>query len=357
MARSPRALALLTAAFTVAVCGSLVAGYYAFRARAYASLDHVLEGDFPVEWDDALGFAPVRGGASLRRHPKAGLAYHLFTSDRRARVGARGEKTPPSVDLLTVGCSFSWGHGVEHADTYTAVLADRLGVPAANLAFSAYGTVQSALMLEQGLDLRPRVVVYGVIQDHAKRNVSPCAPVYGPTCLPSPWVDFDASGAPILRAPDGASFDFNRRFWEAFFFEGGSWPRRIALAAEADLRRLRLPADGDDVGPPERQRGLAMMLARMRDATAAANAHLVVVFIPYLEREGGGGPAPALQAALRDVLSDGVTLVDLAPVVARHYADPANPLLRFDRDRHPNAAGHRLVADALEPVLRGRLGR
>ncbi|HEY8148374.1 MAG TPA: hypothetical protein VIK51_05670, partial [Vicinamibacteria bacterium] len=90
---------------------------------------------------------PVRNAASLRRHPRAGLAYHVFTSDRRARVSRRGERTPPEVSLLTVGDSFSWGHGVENEDTYTARLAARWGVPAANLAFSAYGTVQSLQML------------------------------------------------------------------------------------------------------------------------------------------------------------------------------------------------------------------
>ncbi len=119
---------------------------------------------------------PVRNAASLRRHPRAGLAYHVFTSDRRARVSRRGERTAPAVSLLTVGDSFSWGHGVENEDTYTARLAERWGVPAANLAFSAYGTVQSLQMLQRSLDLRPRLVVYGYIADHMNRNVSHCAP-------------------------------------------------------------------------------------------------------------------------------------------------------------------------------------
>jgi len=172
-------------------CALLLAGYAYARARAFRDLDLVLEGDFPIEADPEIGFVPARNAASLRRHPRAGLAYHVFTSDRRARVSRRGERTAPEVSLLTVGDSFSWGHGVENEDTYTARLARRWGVPAANLAFSAYGTVQSLQMLQRSLDLRPRVVVYGFIADHMKRNISPCAPAYGPLCLPFSYVGID----------------------------------------------------------------------------------------------------------------------------------------------------------------------
>ena len=294
----------------------------------------------------------MRNGATLRRHPRTGLAYHLFTSDRRARVSARGESTAPAVDLMTIGCSFSWGHGVENPETYTAVLARRAGLRAANLAFSAFGTVQAVQVLERNLDLRPRVVVYGVIQDHLKRNLSGCAPAYGPACLPCAWVDFDASGRPFLHPPDADAYAFNRRFWDTFFFRRVSWPRRIAVTVEADARRLagRTAFHGGD--PASRQAALEFLLARMRAAARQGGAHLVVVYIPYLERGGTNAASPALSAALRSVAGDGVSVLDLAPVVARYYADPARPLLRFERDAHPNAAAHLLIAEELERMLR-----
>ena len=40
--------------------------------------------------------------------------------------------------------------------------------------------------------------------------------------------------------------------------------------------------------------------------------------------------------------------------MTRYYADPARPLLRFERDAHPNAAAHSLIADELEGTLRRR---
>jgi hypothetical protein len=336
------------------VCVALLAGYYAYRARAYSALDLVLEGDFPIEADAEMGFVPARNASTFRRHPRSGLAYHLFTSDRRARVSAPGQATPPRVDMLTIGCSFSWGHGIENPETYTSLVASRTGLRVANLAFSSYGTVQAVQMLERSLDLRPRVVVYGVIQDHVKRNLSACAPTYGPACLPTAWVDFDDAGQPFLHPPDPDAYAFNRRFWDAFFFRSRSWPGRLAVAAEADLRRIAAAPAHDTGDPARREAALEFLLGRMRAATTGAGAQLVIVYIPYLERGSTNAIPPALAAALRSVDGDGVTVLDLTPVITRYYADPARPLLRFERDAHPNALAHALIAGELEATLRRR---
>jgi len=344
-------LRLLTAAITIAGCAGLLVSYYALQAREYTDLDLVLEGDFPIEFDEEMGFVPVRNGATVRRHPRSGLAYRLFTSDRRARVDAPGEQTTGPLDLMTIGCSFSWGHGVENHETFTSVVARRRSLRAANFAFASFGTVQSVQMLARNLDLRPRVVVYGVIQDHVKRNHSGCAPAYGPACLPCAWVDFDDVRGPFIHPPDGDAYAFNRRFWDTFFFRRGSWPRRLAVTMEADLRRLQGETAFPRRDPERRQAALEFLLARMRALTREAGAHLVIVYIPYLERGSTNAPPPALTAALASVEGPGVSVLDLAPVVARYYADAARPLLRFERDAHPNQAAHALIAQELEATL------
>jgi hypothetical protein len=297
----------------------------------------------------------VRNAASLRRHPRAGLAYHVFTSDRRARVSARGERTPPAVTLLTVGDSFSWGHGVENEDTYTTRLARRWNVPAANLAFSAYGTVQSLQMLQRSADLQPRLVVYGFIADHMKRNISPCAPAYGPLCLPFSYVGLDASGAPVVRRPDTRLFAVNRRFWEDFFFAKSVRPRQVWVAAEAEWARLARPPHRlapDDAAT--RERILESLLGDMARTSAAMGARLIVLNIPYFERGGTNAMPVPLKEALARVQAPNLSVLDLAPIVERHYADPSAPLLRFDRDRHPNPAAHALIADALFGFVQDR---
>ena len=298
---------------------------------------------------------PVRNAASLRRHPRAGLAYHVFTSDRRARVSRRGERTAPEVALLTVGDSFSWGHGVENEDTYTARLAERWNVPAANLAFSAYGTVQSLQMLQRSLDLRPRVVVYGFIADHMKRNISPCAPAYGPLCLPFSYAGIDAQGATVVRPPDARLFAVNRRFWDDFFFAKTIGPRQLWAATTAEWTRLaRTPRPEAPDDPATRERILERLLGDMARAAGSVGARLIVLDIPYFERGGTGAMPAPLKEALARVDAPNLSALDLAPIVERHYADPSAPLLRFDRDRHPNPAAHALMADAIDRFVRDR---
>jgi hypothetical protein len=353
--RAPRALlAALTAALTLSACLGLAVLYYAFRARAFAALDQALEGDFPIEPDDEMGFVPIRNGATFRRHDRAGLAYHMFTSDRRARVNARFERTPPAVDLMVVGCSFSWGHGVESEDTYGQVLARRRGLRVANLAFSAWGTTQAVQMLERTRDLAPRAVVYGFMSDHLKRNLMACAPAYGPLCLPFAHVEFGEDGQPFLARPDTSMFEPNRRFWHSFFFTKSIGPRQVLSAAEVDWTswRHRHPAPPADEASPAR--ALAYLLRRLHAAAESAGSTLVVVNLPYLERERTPPAPAALLQAVEAIRGRDVALLDLAPVVKEYYRDPSRPSLRFPRDRHPNRDAHRLFASALEAFLDAR---
>jgi len=92
----------------------------------------------------------------------------------------------------------------------------------------------------------------------------------------------------------------------------------------------------------------------MSRAAAAAGSPLIVVSIPYLE-PGTTNPVPApLAEAVARLRDANLSLLDLAPVVARHYSDPAAPLLRFDRDRHPDPAAHALFAEAIDAFVRDR---
>jgi hypothetical protein len=89
-------------------------------------------------------------------------------------------------------------------------------------------------------------------------------------------------------------------------------------------------------------------------AAGSVGARLIVLNIPYFEREGTG-PMPApLKEALAAVDAPNLSVLDLVPAVQRHYADPAAPLLRFERDRHPNPAAHALMADAIDGFVRDR---
>jgi hypothetical protein len=351
-----RVLAGLTLLLTAAACLALLALYLAWRAREWRRMDVVVQGDLPIAKDAEIGFVPARDAVSVREHPRAGLAYHLFTSDRGARVGRPHERTPPRVDVLFVGCSFTWGHGVEQEETFPALLAERLGVLGANVAFSAYGTVQSVQMFERNLDLRPRLVVYPFIADHLKRNASPCAPAYGPVCMPVSSAAVSSSGEVEIVPPALDLFDLNVALWREFFFRRPSTLPPFATTARAEWARLfrtPRPAGVDDA--ETRATILTALLRRLSRGARSVGARTMVVHLPYLERGTTNDPPAPLRQALLRLGSEAPDYVDLTPAVRAHYASPHAELLRFERDRHPAPAAHRLVADRLADPIRRRL--
>src|SRR5262249_34854076 len=160
---------------------------------------------------------------------------------------------------------------------------------------------QSLQMLRRNLDLRPRLVVYGFIADHMKRNISPCAPAYGPLCLPFSYVGLAPDGTPVIRAPDESLFAVNRRFWDDFFFARTIGPRQGLAAGEAEFARfLRTPRAEAPDDPATRERILERLLSDMASSAASVGAPLVVLNIPYLERGStNAAPAPLTEAVAR----------------------------------------------------------
>ena len=102
---------------------------------------------------------------------------------------------------MTVGDSFTWAYALANQDSYAARLGRELGASVANFALASYGTTQSLQVLERNLDLRPRLVVYGIIAHHFERNVWPCAPSYYEFCLDVSHVSWDDADQPYIALP------------------------------------------------------------------------------------------------------------------------------------------------------------
>jgi hypothetical protein len=158
-----------------------------------------------------------------------------------------------------------------------------------------------------------------------------------------------------VRTPDPRLFAVNRRFWDEFFFSKEVGPRQVWAAATAEWTRLaRTPRPEAPDDPATRERILEHLLGDMARAAGSVGARLIVLNIPYFER----GWHHAMPAPLKDSLarwrgrtsacwtwrrpSSGITPI------------PPAPLLRFDRDRHPNPAAHALIADAVDGFVRDR---
>ncbi len=327
------AFVALTAALVVGVCASLFFAFFYARAvrQPFPRSDMRIDGDRTWELDDEIGFVPVAIGRSVRRHLRTGLRYNVFTDARRLRVDAPGSAVPETVDVLAVGGSFTWGHGVEGEQAFVQVLADELGLTAANAGYPSYGTVQALQTLVRHRGLKPKVVVYAYIEDHLHRNLAPCAPSYSPFCSAVSHVTFDDAGEPRLAPPPNhlAQPDLDEKFArEILRSDPGVGLDDILWRARADLFDLRFSNRRQPLDPAQAEKALAFTLGEIQRVVAELGAQLLVVHVPSLQtrpasqwRTASSGPPEILRRAL----PEGATLVDLAPAVGAHLAQNKAP--------------------------------
>ena len=83
-------------------------------------------------------------------HADSNTSYPVFTD----RLG----QTPPRVDVMALGCSFTWGFGVRNEETYTEQLKQLLGITAVNLGMGGDSSIQCLQRLRRNLELQPKVV-------------------------------------------------------------------------------------------------------------------------------------------------------------------------------------------------------
>jgi hypothetical protein len=350
------ALYALMSACTLLACLAVVAAYFGYRGATLPRVGFRLAGDWLMERDDEMGFAAPRNASTEIRYAGGGVAWHIFTDGRRARVDAPGVQTPDRVDVMTIGCSFTWGASVENEDTYAQQLGRILGVSVANFGMGSYGSVQAFQTLVRHADMKPKVVVYGFIQDHLRRNVSPCAPNYVPYCLPVSYLRRE--GDWVVIAPPHMEY-FSPEDNRAFNVEVAlrdptdpiAWFLSAKWAAKMAFFRYQNPqAIAVDASPETAAAGMEAMMRGMLGESQAIGAKLVVLHIPYLPRGRIQPVSPALTKALAN---KDITFVDFGPVAAEYYdRDPLGSLVLGPDDAHPNAVAHRMIAETLAPVVR-----
>src|SRR5579871_478975 len=303
-----------------------------------------VEGGSIISYDPEMGFVPTPN-SSTQRTDSPKLSYHIYTDHRGARVSRLGEQSAEKLDALFIGDSFTWGAGIEAEDTYAALVAQRLHLASANLAMASYGTTQALQMLRRNLDSRPRTVIYPIITDHWRRNVSACAPAYYPFCLDTSYVSLNANGSPEIRPP--RSNGVRRADLQIQYERKGLAPVPWAVhGADVILGRLlSRAANATAVAPHLQAATMDFLLSEMMKMTQAIGASLVVVFIPARDEARG---APAQLAQLSHQL--GFRLLD---VTQSMHASSSPAATLYLPDAHPNKAGHALIAEDIIDFLAG----
>src|ERR1035437_8508029 len=170
-------------------CGAVVLAYELYKIETGPRLPFHLTGGPLIAFDDEIGYVPRPNSDNGFYHPDSNSRYHSFTDRLGARVNRIGDQTPGRVDVMILGCSFTWGLGVKNEDTYAQQLQQLLGVTTVNLAMGGYSSIQSLQRLRCNVDLQPKVVIYGFIQAHLARNVSACAPGLPAFCITQPYFE------------------------------------------------------------------------------------------------------------------------------------------------------------------------
>ncbi len=348
-----RALYIASCGLVVGFILLIVSGFGIYATYGYKNkIPLTFVGDWPLAADPELGFAAAKNAVTSWQLPKRKIAFDLYTDTRGARVDQAGQQTPEQVTILTLGGSFSAGWGLENDQTYSAILGRSLGVPVANFAYHSYGTVQAWQLLERHADhLKPRIIIYGFIEDHLRRNLAPCAPSFAPFCLPVSSIAFRESGAPYLRPPPMRYRPtYSQRFFQEVIyddigFEDALWGVKASFAELYKDYML-----GYDDNTALRQKSMAFVLQKLRQIAKRLDAWLVVMHMPYPDPKHTNPPPPALLNAL----TSDMVFIDLTPAVAGHYRDSSRPPLHFPLDSHPNSTAHQLIAHQIYNALTQR---
>lgn len=303
------------------------------------------------------------GRVALPRHAETRLEYKdlffsSYTDARSLRVSAPGVETPAQVDVLLVGASYLYGWGVDHPDTVAATLEANTRLRVANAAVPSANTLGATRAVEEFADLKPRWVVYDSIDGTFPWNVCPCVQgIRTPLCVAQEYVAFDRDGAAYVPAPIRsiwAPLQGNRRMFETIardpqLLPGAYWALRGALG---DLYRRHVQTCSDDRSRQEL--GMDYALTRLSEATRAAGAELIVMYVPPLD-----GSSIGLQSALQRLLTrraNDFTLLDLSEDLLAYRSMGTPEELRLKGDFHPNAAGNRLMARGLCRRLQAQAG-
>lgn len=300
--------------------------------------------------DPELGFAHRPNFSTTLRLAAETVVHHDAIG---ARVENEGDQTPAKVDLVTLGCSQSWGQGVSGTATSTFVLARMKGWKVANLSIQAHGGVAALLVLRRRISLAPSVVCYVFWFDHENRNVKRNPAFGAPVGIEAPVVRFRDDGSPYVLLP-GPDYEENVDLTRRWFLETSpgdpdarslwtdvAWTvRKRVFDFRTGWEARQAPYHSTEEG---KRRASEYVLSGIQKECAGIGARLFVVYLPdYLHPAKPIPDAPAwvAEAARRE----GFALVDMAPRLREMRAAGIELRVRPD-DGHIAAAVHRAIAE------------
>ena len=308
-----------------------VVGFIAWEARTdpprtEADITVIGRTNYQYQFDRELGFAPRPNFSDVQVVGK--IITPIYTDSTGARIDT--PNTPAKQhEIVAVGCSQTFGHGVRNEDTFASIIGNRLGKSVGNYAISGEGGVGSLLMLKRLP--KSKIVIYGLWEDHLRRNVSRCVGIPGPVCVELPIIEngyiklpetdnlFAARDYLIETAHPTFQTDFK---WTAYKL----W--RSIYRQHTATREEKIEAG-------------KLVLTEMKKVSDI----LIVVYIPIYFQEINPAPRELVELAK----AKGFILIDMHKRLSEFRA--RNVVFTLS-DGHLNAVGHQAIADEVVPAIR-----
>lgn len=333
-------------------------GFYTVKAKIFYDAHRILISENNVlRFDPLLGFS-LYPNLNLRQiYPN----IDLFTDNIGARVDRPGITCPKKVDILGIGCSFTWEDSVNYEKTYLSLLAKKTGLIVSNLAKPSYGATAAFLSLEKYKYLSPKIVIYGFIEGHMRRMLSPCAPCEFSFCRPSPFVNFNPR--PYIQKPSIDEYKIYFRYQAEVMSPHKFGLIDIYWAFKTDLVCL---TKTDSIGLNERftnnyprsEEALRYLIEKMILSCKELKAKLIIIYIPNPNLIDP--PSKEFSHVIEKFTdSKNIFFVD----VTKSFHGYAK---KFGQDKlksmcvpmrgnnyHPSEQAHQLIVDALLPIIKG----
>lgn len=269
-------------------------------------------GEYHIQVNDSLSFTSV----------------HLPNRNRAVPGGDSAGQ-----DLVLLGCSFTYGFGVDGKETFAARMQEAFpALSVTNKAVPGYGTVQSFLQLEELLQHRnPEMVLLVFSSYHLMRNT------LSPTYRKNLTTGYKRSSKNVANLMETARFPYRKNClspiqyasWDSLYKD---WPARQYLASVNWFQTLGDRYNEDVQGQIE---VTACLIKEMHTRSKNEKIPFAVVCLDTTEATA------KLQQQVPDI-----------PWLDVGFDFAKKEWVNLPYDSHPSAGGHAIIASKLIPFIK-----
>lgn len=354
----------------LAVCALAYLGFFFQRSFAIyeymKSGQRVLQGKM-FENDPVMGFAPIPCGEGTQLNQGYDTPVKFDSRGFRIVVGEDCNRPLNRPLVLSLGCSFTFGHGVSAKDTFTRLVADGLNGTDLNAGMPSYSLAHMVLQAEK---LVPQYKPDYCLVQYSPWLADRALTVYGtsyPAKLGQPYLSRERAGDVRLSPPLFKTITFDLPF-DRYHNEQRGVAEFLSLLAHVaapmilhdDMVELEVDAGvlaGAAPNPlslKDRQAAVDFAYQRIQKICTGNHVQMVVVEILPPDLAYANLKLPKLdQAIIVDTRQGLFAPLDQKTTEAYYEAygqrsgSPSKVV-----DKHPNELAHRIIAEQILEAIR-----